>query len=349
MKELSVGIVGCGHIATESHLPTYRETELPVSVACVCDLNDRRAISVSKEFDVPSTYNDVSEMLDIEDLDIVDICIPPGNHTEIALEAIQSGCNVFVEKPLTLTTDESEELVQAAATNDVAIGVMHNMLYNKPFVAAKRRIAAGEIGTLTGVRMLVMHPRQEALEKSTHWYHDLPGGIMTETLPHISYLSLDLMGSITDVDVTAKRIAEVNWAQHDEFEVLFENSEVTCSTHLSYSSSSRAMRIDILGTEGYLQLDMLNNEIYSYDLSSTNYLSLGLHSLKQLGQRVWNLSDNVKDVVTGNASVGSRIVLEDFIESVLRDESPPVDGNDGRETVAVVEQVYQSYNSKYER
>lgn len=349
MKELSVGIVGCGHIATESHFPTYRGTELPVSVTSVCDLDNRRAINVSKEFGVPSTYDDVSEMLDVEELDVVDICIPPGNHTEVALEAIQSGCNVFAEKPLTLTAEDSEELVQAAAANDVEIGVMHNMLYNKPFVAAKRRIATGEIGTLTGVRMLMMHPRQEALEKSTHWYHDLPGGIMTETLPHISYMTLDLIGSITDVNVTAKNVASLDWAPHDEFEVFFENSEVTCSTRLSYSSSSRAMRIDILGTEGYLQLDMLNNAIYSYNLSSMDFISLGIHSVDQLAQRMWNLLDNVKDVVTGNASVGSRVVLEDFIESVLRDESPLVDGDDGRETVAVVEKAYQSYDSKYER
>jgi predicted dehydrogenase len=348
MRQLSVGVVGCGHIATDSHLPMYRETDLPVSVTCVCDLDDRRAMSVAKEFDVPSTYDDVTEMLDIEDLDVVDICIPPGNHTEIALEAIESGCNVFAEKPLTLTAEDSEELVQAAAANDVEIGVMHNMLYNKPFVAAKRRIAAGEIGTLTGVRILLMNPREDLLEKSTHWYHDLPGGLMTETLPHISYIALDLMGTVTDVNVTARQVADLDWAPHDEFEVLFENSEVTCSTHLSYSGSSRAMRIDILGTEGYLHLDMLDNAIYSYDLSSMDFLSLGLHSVDQLTQRMWNLLDNVKDVATGNASVGSRVVLEDFFESVLRDESPLVDGDDGRETVTVVEKAYQSYGSKYE-
>jgi predicted dehydrogenase len=349
VMDLSVGLVGCGLRATEAHLPAYRETDLPVAVAAVCDLDREAAERVSTDFDVPTTYDDVSEMLAGEDLDVVDVCVPPRAHTEVTLEAIRSGCHVLVEKPLALDTAECDAMIRAADEHDVKLGVMHNMLHNEPIVAARRRLAAGDIGDLTGIRILLTNPREDLLGKSDHWYHDLPGGVMTETLPHISYLALDLMGSVDDVRITAKQAAGLDWAPHDEFDLSFENASVTCSTRLSYSGPTRTMRIDLLGTDGYLQVDVMDNALYTYDLREMDALSLGLHSLGQLGQRVWNLFDNVTDVVTGGATVGSTVVLEAFLESVLHDGQPLVDGEDGRAAVAVLEETVQRYASKYSR
>jgi predicted dehydrogenase len=347
MGKLSVGVVGCGFRAREYHLPAYRDTDLPVSIDCVCDLNGELATRAAEQFDVPAQYRDISEMLKREEIDIVDVCVPPQGHASVALEAIRNGCDVFVEKPLALNTEECDTLLGAAEEHGAKLGVMHNMLYNKPFVTAKRQLAAGRIGELTGVRILLTNPHDGRLAKPDHWYHDLPGGIMTETLPHIAYLTTDLLGSVDNVDVTAKQAMGFDWAPHDEFEIVLENPSVACSTRLSYSGTLRTLRIDILGTDGYLQVDMLENALYTYDLRSMDVLSLGRHSISQLGQRAWNLLDNVADVVRGNATSGSTVVLEDFVQSVRDDRPPLVDGEDGKQAVSVLEKAVQSYDRKY--
>jgi predicted dehydrogenase len=347
MSGLSVGVVGCGYRATESHLPIYRETELPVTVDCVCDLDRELATRVARQFDVPTVYDDVSEMLGDADLDVVSVCVPPQAHFPVALEALRNGCHVFVEKPLTLSVETCDELIRAARERDLKIGVMHNMLYNEPFRAAKRRISAGEIGEVTGVRTLLTNPRDGRLSERDHWYHDLPGGLLTETLPHVSYIALDLMGSVDDVAVTAQQATTFEWAPHDEFEILFEGPDVMCSTRVSYSGTLRTMRVDILGTDGHLQVDMMANALYRFDLTSMDFLSLGVYSLSQIGQRVRHLLGNVAAVVAGDATAGSRVVIDGFLESVLRDRAPPVDGEDGRRSVAVLEETIQRYETNY--
>lgn len=347
MRELSVGVVGCGYRATESHLPIYRETELPVTVECVCDLDRESAVRVSNRFDVPTVYGDVSEMMERTDPDIVDVCTPPQAHFPVALEAIRNGCHVFVEKPLALSVEDCDELIRAAEDRGIKLGVMHNMLYNEPFRAAKRRIFANEIGEVTGIRTLLTNPRNGRLSKRDHWYHDLPGGILTETLPHLSYLALDLMDSVDDITVTARQAVGFGWAPHDEFEILFENPDIMCSNRISYSGPLRTMRIDILGTDGHLQVDMMANALYSFDLTDMSALSLGVESLRQIGQRVRRLLSNVAAVVTGDATTGSRVVVEGFIKSVLRDQDPPVDGEDGLRSVTVLEEAIRQYETGY--
>jgi predicted dehydrogenase len=348
MGQLSVGVVGCGYRAGESHLPIYRETELPVTVDCVCDLDREAAARASDQFDVPAAYDDLAAMLDEADPDIVDVCVPPQAHFPVALEALRSGCHVLVEKPLALSVEHCDELIRAARGRGLKLGVVQNMRYNRPFRAAKRRISAGEIGEVTGIRTLLTNPRNGRLSERNHWYHDLPGGILTETLPHLSYLALDLMDSVDDVAVTAKHATEFDWAPHDEFEILFEDRDVMCSNHVSYSGTLRSMWIDILGTDGHLQVDMMANALYRFGLTGMGALSLGVHSVSQIAQRIRHLLRNVADVVVGDATTGSKVVIEGFVESVLQGGSPPADGEDGRRSVSVLEETVRCYERKYD-
>ena len=108
MKRLKVAVVGCGFIAKARHIPGYQRMRKSVDLCAVCDMNETLAKETAKEYSIAKAYPDVSEMLFAESLDIIDICAPPQVHAPVAVEAIEEGCNVIMEKPMALKTSDCD-------------------------------------------------------------------------------------------------------------------------------------------------------------------------------------------------------------------------------------------------
>jgi len=100
MNKLKVAVVGCGFVAQKRHIPSFLRLKDDVSLCAVCDLNQDLARSVANRFGVPNAYSDLSEMLLKEHPDIVDVCTPPKVHAPVAVESMESGCHVLLEKPM---------------------------------------------------------------------------------------------------------------------------------------------------------------------------------------------------------------------------------------------------------
>src|SRR4030043_1004175 len=100
-KPVRVGIAGCGLIAQWHHLPSLIKMR-DAKLVAVCDKDIDLIDGVARRFNINRRYTDFNEMLTSEDLDMVDICTPPQTHADLSIRAIESGCNVLVEKPLAL-------------------------------------------------------------------------------------------------------------------------------------------------------------------------------------------------------------------------------------------------------
>ena len=119
MDKLKVGVVGCGFIAKKRHIPSFLRLKKNVYLSAVCDLNQELAKGASKQFGIPHVYSDLSDMLSKEHLDIVDVCTPPKVHAPVALEAMESGCNVLLEKPMAPSLKDCDRMIEAARQNKV--------------------------------------------------------------------------------------------------------------------------------------------------------------------------------------------------------------------------------------
>lgn len=112
---LKVALVGVGGISG-THIPAWdsmQDTEL----VALCDIRPERM----EKYQDKRHYENVDEMLEKEDIDILDICLPTFLHTEVALKALNKGINVLCEKPLSLDTDEISLLYDTAEKNGVKI------------------------------------------------------------------------------------------------------------------------------------------------------------------------------------------------------------------------------------
>lgn len=112
MKTVKVGIIGCGSIAQLRHLPEYKMNK-EVEIVAVCDINEQRAIEVSKQYGA-KVYKNYEELLASETVDAVSVCTPNYLHAPISIAALNKGVHVLCEKPMATSKEEAQAMIQAA-------------------------------------------------------------------------------------------------------------------------------------------------------------------------------------------------------------------------------------------
>lgn len=156
MGLLRVGFIGCGRHAAKVLYPSLHLAKM--QLVAVCDLNEARASRNARWFGAERVYTDHQRMLEAEPLDAVLICTGPQTHARLALDAVERGLPVFVEKPPAATLAEGLHLRQASerAGVPVAVGTMkrHALIYRRlkaiisepdfgPVSAVQARMAVG--------------------------------------------------------------------------------------------------------------------------------------------------------------------------------------------------------------
>ncbi len=112
-KTLRVGVVGVRW--GRAHVGAYRQLPGQFDVAAVCDIDEDNARAAAGEFDVARMFTDFSSLCALDDLDVIDICTPSHLHTAQAIEALEAGKHVIVEKPIAGSLKQIDELIAVAA------------------------------------------------------------------------------------------------------------------------------------------------------------------------------------------------------------------------------------------
>jgi len=348
--KLKVGIVGCGAVAVKRHIPGFIRLKNNVILQAACDKNEDLAKEAARKYNIPKTYQSLSQMLSEENLDIVDICTPPQIHASLAIEALEQGCHILLEKPMALTTADCDRILDASRKHKRKLCIVHNVLFHPPLVKARKLVAEGAIGDFIGMRIFLSDPRDEMIMRKDYWIHKLPGGLLGETGPHSVYLSLAFLDKVKNVDIYAKNFLEHPWAPFDEFRIELEAENAISSAAISYTSNRYDAYIDIMGTEGALHLDLQSMLVIRQGAKpSLNPWHLAYTSLEFACQTTFGLLVNSLKTVTGNFRLGHDTIIERFVQSILMDTEPPVTGEEGREVTRVMEMIIDKLYQKYGR
>lgn len=147
---LKIGIIGCGKISELRHAPEYTDNP-DVQIVGFYDFFPERAKALADKFG-GRVYESVEEML--KDVDAVSVCTANNNHAESTIMALDAGKHVLCEKPMAISLEECEAMVEAAERNRKLLMIGHNQRFSKAHVEAKRLIREGKIG-----KVLMFHTR----------------------------------------------------------------------------------------------------------------------------------------------------------------------------------------------
>ena len=148
-KKLRVGIVGCGGIATQKHLPALAAIQ-EVEVVAFCDLILEKAQEAKEEFGTADAKvcTDYKELAADKDIDVIHVCTPNSSHSEISVAALMGGKHVCCEKPMAINSAEAKAMVDAAKASGKKLTIGYQNRHSPDTSHLKKICAAGELGEI---------------------------------------------------------------------------------------------------------------------------------------------------------------------------------------------------------
>ena len=210
MARLKVGIIGCGGIANQKHLPAIIETGL-ADVVAFCDAVRARAEASAAEFGVPGAkvfarYQDLLE----EKLDAVYVCTPNRSHSEITVAALNADKNVLCEKPMAINTAEALKMCDAAEKTGKLLTIGYQNRYRPDSQFLKKECDAGVLGEIYYARAKAI--RRRAVPTWGVFLNELEqgGGPLIDIGTHALDLTLWMMNNYAPKAVTGAVFHKLN-------------------------------------------------------------------------------------------------------------------------------------------
>lgn len=149
MEKVRIGIIGCGGIANNKHMPAL--SKLPdVEMVAFCDVIVERAEKAAKEFGIEGAkvYEDYKELLKDETIDVVHVLTPNREHSFITVDALESGKHVMCEKPMAINTAEAQKMIDAANRTGKKLTIGYQNRYRPDSWYLKRACDNDELGEI---------------------------------------------------------------------------------------------------------------------------------------------------------------------------------------------------------
>jgi predicted dehydrogenase len=148
MEKVKLALVGCGNIGQVVHLPILQKMP-DVELVAVVDPDKRKAQAVAQRFGIQNYFTSMDELLNspaAHGLKAVDICSSTDSHKDLAIAAMSGGLDVLVEKPISRTYKEAQEMVDAAKKYNRRLMVGMNNRFRPDTMILKTFIENGELG-----------------------------------------------------------------------------------------------------------------------------------------------------------------------------------------------------------
>ena len=142
----TIGVIGCGYWGP--NLIRNFNAHSDCVVKTVCDADQKRLQHMQSLYPAIGVTTSVEEIYADDAIDAVVVATPVSSHFSLALQALQAGKNVFVEKPMAASADECRQLNRCAADQNLKIMVGHTFLYSAPVRKVKEIINSGELGEI---------------------------------------------------------------------------------------------------------------------------------------------------------------------------------------------------------
>ena len=190
---IKVGIVGLGRAGIGMHSSELTEYPDRFAIAAACDHAKERLENLPERFKGAKLYTDYSEMLQDDNVELVSIATRHPEHVPMALQALEAGKYVNIDKPYALNNREMAQLAEADKKYPGRIFLRHNRRYEAPFQKAMKLIATGVLGEINTVKLY----RSVGYCRRNDWMTmtEFGGGLFTNWGPHIIDQALQYLDS----------------------------------------------------------------------------------------------------------------------------------------------------------
>lgn len=322
-SEVRVCVIGVGR-AGIVHARNFRWHVPHAELVAVLDTEEDRAKAAAEELELANRYyTDLTRALKSVSFDAVVITTPTFTHADLAVQAAAAGKHILCEKPMALTLEECDQMIEAAQQSGVILQIGFMRRFDPPFVEAKRQIDEGRIGRPLIVRTLTRGPGLPPA-----WAHDIcfSNGMLAEVNSH-DFDTIRWLGGGGFVSVFARAGAFKALEIRQRFPEFYDTAIVSvaldngtlgmldgvCPADYGYDA-----RAEVLGTEGVLVVGELRAQPVSRVTRPTDVVEPRVPS--------WQV----------RFAQAYQAEAAHFVECIRDGKQPAVGGHDGRPALEAV-------------
>lgn len=333
MEKLNVGIIGCGRIFPMHALPVDEREDL--NLVAVCDIKEDRAKQAADRHDC-KYYTDYDKMFEQEDLDAIQICLPHHLHAPVTIEAAKRNIHVLTEKPMSITLEDAEEMVDAVKENNVTLGVIFQNRYNQSSQLIKNMLDNGDLGHVKAAKISLTWDRSDDYYKSSDWkgtWEKEGGGVIIDQAIHtLDIVNWFVNDNIDYIDATIANRAHDFIEVEDTAEgvIKYKSGTVTAFHTINYYSYDAPVEVEMHCENGLVK--MVGD-------SATVTLNNG-HSFT-----ADNDPDKTFEYDAGAKSywgVNHVIQIDNFYDSIKAGQQPDITGEEALKTQKMITAIYES-------
>jgi UDP-N-acetyl-2-amino-2-deoxyglucuronate dehydrogenase len=337
MKTVRFAIVGTGNIATFH----ARAIGLVESAQLVAVHSRRSEVGEKFAAEYGAEYvSDYAALLARDDIDAIAITTPSGTHAELGIEAARAKKHVLCEKPIDITPERIDALVESCRENGVQLGAIFQSRFGPGAQALKKAVEEGRFGQLAQCAAYIPWYRSTEYYASAGWRGtwELDGGgaLMNQSI-HAIDLLLWLTGDVKEVS------ARCGTALHNNIEVednavawlSFKNGAFGVIQGSTACYPGESKRVEIKGSTGSATLVDDMPTFWQFETEQPE--DTAVRALAQSAQIGGGASDPKAISVEGH-----RAQYEDFVGAIVEGREPAVPGSDGRRAVELICAIYES-------
>lgn len=328
-------IIGCGRIS-KSHVDALMDNIENCMMVAVCDIVEQKAIEKKKQYEdkincIVSTYTNYNKMLSEENIDCVSICTESGYHAKIAIDCLNAGKHVLIEKPMAMTIEDADSIINLAREKRLKVGVCHQNRFNPPIQKLRRAIEDGRFGKIINITARILWTRDQNYYDQASWRgtKELDGGTLMNQCIH----NIDLLQWMAGSEV--ERV-------HCERDTFLRNIEME-----DFGAILIRFKNGTIGlVEGSACVYPKNLEETLSVFGENGTVVIGGLAVNKI--QTWQFTDkrdyDNEDTTTEIDSVygkGHTPLYKDFIEAVHKNTDPYISGEDGKKALEIIINAYK--------
>ncbi|WP_409272434.1 Gfo/Idh/MocA family protein [Neobacillus sp. SCS-31] len=337
MTKLKFAVLGCGRISYK-HIEALIKNSEYAELVAVCDIDEKQAVGRKEQYEASiqgsdvKVYTDYIEMLEKEQLDVVTIATESGYHAKHAIDCMNSGAHVLVEKPMALSVEDADNMIAVAKEKGKKICVSHQNRFNPPIQKLRRAIEEGRFGRIMSGTARILWTRDMNYYKQAPWRGTaaLDGGTLMNQCIHNIDLLQWMLGGAEIERIHAERETFLRDIEMEDFGAIlirFKNGSIGIveGSAVVYPKNLEET-LSIFGEKGTVVIGGLAvNEIKTWQFAD---------------ERDYDKEDTSTDIDSVYGE-GHTPLYKDFIDAINKNREPLVNGEEGKKAMEIILRAYE--------